>query len=240
MCGRFGASFQYRDMKVVWNLYGDFPGYFPRYNIAPSQDVPVIVRNDNRNEIKPMRWGLVPSWAQDRSIGQRMINARAETLLEKPSFKQLVATRRCLVPADGFYEWRRDGNRKVPMWIHLKSREPFAFAVLSDCWLNRDTGSQLYTFTIITTQANALLRRIHDRMPVIYDAAMGRQWLDGPFGGRRWLSILCSNRFPRSEWKRTMEAHEVSTVINSPENDTAACIQPISRGESIKRQLSLL
>jgi putative SOS response-associated peptidase YedK len=148
MCGRFGATFQYRDIKVRWNLYGDLSDFAPRYNIAPSQDVPVIVRNENRNELKSMRWGLVPSWAQDRTIGQRMINARAETLLEKPSFKQLVATRRCLVPADGFYEWRREGNRKVPMWIRLKGREPFAFPGLWDCWLNRDTGSQLYTFTI--------------------------------------------------------------------------------------------
>jgi putative SOS response-associated peptidase YedK len=120
----------------------------------------------------------VPSWAQDPSIGQHMINARAETLLEKPSFKQLVATRRCLVPADGFYEWRRDGNRKVPMWIHLKSREPFAFAGLWDSWLDRDTRSELCTFTIITTQANTLVRPIHDRMPVIYDREMGQQWLD--------------------------------------------------------------
>jgi putative SOS response-associated peptidase YedK len=105
-----------------------------------------------------MRWGLVPSWAQDPSMCQRMINARAETLLEKPSFKQLVSTRRCLVPADGFYEWRRDGKRKVPMWIHLKNRKPFAFAGLWDSWLDRDTGSELYTFTIITTRANGLLR----------------------------------------------------------------------------------
>jgi putative SOS response-associated peptidase YedK len=158
MCGRFGASFQYRDIKVAWNLYGDFVGFFPRYNIAPSQDVPVIVRNEERNEIKPMRWGLVPSWAPDSSVGQRMINARSETLLEKPSFNQLVSTRRCLIPADGFYEWRREGNRRVPMWIYLKSRKPFAFPGLWDCWVDRDTGSQLYTFTIITTRANALVR----------------------------------------------------------------------------------
>jgi putative SOS response-associated peptidase YedK len=113
MCGRFGASFQYRDLKVLWDLRGDFPNFFPRYNVAPSQEVPVIVRNEDRNELKPMRWGLVPSWVQDPSIGQRMINARAETLLEKSSFKQLVARRRCLVPADGFYEWRREGSADV-------------------------------------------------------------------------------------------------------------------------------
>jgi putative SOS response-associated peptidase YedK len=140
MCGRFGASFQYRDIKIVWNLYGDFPGYFPRYNIAPSQEVPVIVRNDNRNELRQMRWGRVPSWAQDPSMGQRMINARAETLLEKPSFKQLVATRRCLVPADGFYEWRREGNRKMPMWITLKGRAPFASRACGTAGLTATVG----------------------------------------------------------------------------------------------------
>jgi putative SOS response-associated peptidase YedK len=196
----------------------------------------VIMRNQGRNELKPMRWGLVPSWAQDPSIGQRMINARSETLLEKPSFKQLVASRRCLVPADGFYEWRRDGEHKVPMWIHLKSREPFAFPGLWDCWVDRDSGSQLYTFTIITTRANALVRRIHDRMPVIYDAAMGRQWLEGPFGMRRMeLDLVLPP--PPSE---RMEAHEVSTLVNSPENDSAECVQPVAPGQPIKSQLPLL
>ena len=114
-------------------------------------------------------------------MGQRMINARAETLLEKPSFKQLVARRRCLVPADGFYEWRREGKRKMPMWVHLKKREPFAFAGLWDYWPDPAGDKELYSFTIITTEANALLRPIHNRMPVIYDTAMGRQWLHGPF-----------------------------------------------------------
>jgi putative SOS response-associated peptidase YedK len=233
MCGRFGASFQYRDIKNAWNLYGDFPGFFPRYNIAPSQDVPVIVCNESRNELKPMRWGLVPSWAQDPSMGLRMINARAETLLEKPSFKQLVSTRRCLVRADGFYEWRREGNRKVPMWIHLKSREPFAFPGLWDCWADRDSGSQLHTFTIITTRANALVRRIHDRMPVIYDTAMGRQWLEGPFDGRAMALDLVLQPRP----SELMEADEVSTLANSPENNTEACIQPMKVSEAAKLRL---
>jgi putative SOS response-associated peptidase YedK len=236
MCGRFGASFHYRDIKGPWNLYGDFPGFYPRYNIAPSQDVPVIVRNDNRNELRPMRWGLVPSWTQDKSIGQSMINARSETLLEKPSFKQLVSTRRCLVPADGFYEWPREGNRKLPIWFYLKSRNPFAFPGLWDCWLDRNTGSQLYTFTIITTRANGLVRRIHDRMPVIYDAAMGRQWLDGPFGNRAMALDLVLQPLPSER----MAAHEVSTFVNSPENDSAECIRSVSPSQPIKSQLPLL
>jgi putative SOS response-associated peptidase YedK len=232
----FWASFQYRDIKVVWNLYRDFPGFFPRYNIAPSQEVPVIVRNEGRNELKAMHWGLVPSWAQDKSIGQNMINARAETLLEKPSFKQLVSARRCLVPADGFYEWLKEGTAKVPMWFYLKSRKPFAFPGLWDCWLDRDTGSQLYTFTIITTRANGLVRRIHDRMPVIYDATMGRQWLDGPLGMRRMALDLVLQPLPSER----MEAHEVSTLVNSPENDTPACIQAVSADQQSKAQLPLL
>jgi putative SOS response-associated peptidase YedK len=203
MCGRFGASFQYRDIKVLWNLRGDLPEFGPRYNIASSQEVPLIIRNEDRNEVKPMRWGLVPSWAQDHSVGQRMINARSETLLEKPSFKQLVARRRCLVPADGFYEWRREGNRKVPMWIHLKNREPFAFAGLWDCWLERDLGSELYTFTIITTRANALLQPIHNRMPVIYDKEMGRQWLEESFGNQPMILAAVLR------WTRSLEERQV-------------------------------
>jgi putative SOS response-associated peptidase YedK len=236
MCGRFAASFEFREIKLRWNLRGDFPVFFPRYNIAPSQDVPVIVRNEARNELKPMRWGLVPSWAQDSSMGQRMINARAETLLEKPSFKQLVSTRRCLVPADGFYEWRREGKRKVPMWIHLKKREPFAFAGLWDSWLDRDTGSELYTFTIITTEANALLRPIHNRMPVIYDKEMGRQWLEESFCDQPMILAAVLQPLP----SEVMEAYEVSTLVNSPDNDTAACIQPVSPSQPVKPQLPLL
>jgi putative SOS response-associated peptidase YedK len=233
MCGRFGASCQYGDIKV---LQADFPGFYPRYNIAPSQDVAVIVRNEDRNQLKTMRWGLVPSWAQDPSIGQRMINARAETLLEKPSFKQLVARRRCLVPADGFYEWRREGNRKVPMWIHLKSRAPFAFAGLWDYWRDPAGDKELYSFTIITTEANALLRPIHNRMPVIYDKEMGRQWLEESFGDQPMILAAVLRPWP----SELMEAHDVSTLVNSPENDTAECIQSIASSQFRKPQLPLL
>jgi putative SOS response-associated peptidase YedK len=189
MCGRFSATFSFREIKVRWNLYGDL-SFEPRYNIAPSQSVPVILRNGDHNEAKLMKWGLVPSWAPDPSIGNRMINARAETLLEKPSFRNLVSQRRCLIPADGFYEWRREGNRKVPVWIHLKNKEPFAFAGLWDSWRNPQEGDVLHTFTIITTEPNTLLRPIHNRMPVIYDAAMGRQWLEHSFGD--WAMTLAA------------------------------------------------
>ncbi|HLO26725.1 MAG TPA: SOS response-associated peptidase, partial [Geobacteraceae bacterium] len=150
---------------------------FQPLQIASSQEVPVIIRDEGRNEAKVMKWGLVPSWAPDSSMGQRMINARSETLLEKPSFRHAVQKRRCLIPANGFYEWRRDGNRKIPMWIQFKTREPFAFPGLWDCWIDRETGKPLYSFTIITSHANALVRRIHHRMPVMYRRDMGKQWL---------------------------------------------------------------
>jgi putative SOS response-associated peptidase YedK len=236
MCGRFGATFQYRDIKVLWNLRGDLPEFGPRYNIAPSQDVPVIVRNEDRNELKPMRWGLVPSWAQDPSIGQRMINARSETLLEKPSFKNLVASRRCLVPADGFYEWRQEGNSKVPMWIYLKNREPFSFAGLWDFWRDPAGDKELYSFTIITTEPNALLRPIKNRMPVIYDKDMGRQWLEESFGDQPMILLAVLRPWP----SELMEAHEVSTLVNSPDNDRAECIQPVSPSQRSRPQLPLL
>jgi putative SOS response-associated peptidase YedK len=130
MCGRFTASFEFREIKVRFRLQNDLPLLARRYNIAPLQEVPVIIQNGGVNQLKRMRWGLVPSWAPDRSIANRMINARAETISEKPSFRRLLERQRCLIPADGFYEWRREGNHKVPVWVHLKKKEPFAFAGL--------------------------------------------------------------------------------------------------------------
>jgi putative SOS response-associated peptidase YedK len=156
--------------------------------------------------------------------------------MDKPSFKRAVTERRCLILADGFYEWRREGNRKVPMWIRLKNRQPFAFPGLWDCWVDRDTGSQLCTFTIITTRAKALLQRIHNRMPVIYDREMGQQWLYQSFGDRGMDLNLVLQPLPPEQ----LETYEVSTLVNSPENDVPACIQPISLRHPSKPQLPLL
>jgi len=236
MCGRFSATFSFREIKLRWNIQGDLPGFVSRYNITPSQSVPVIVRGEHGNEAKFMKWGLVPSWVPDPSIGQRMINARAETLMDKPSFKRAVAERRCLIPADGFYEWRREGHCKVPMRIRLKNRQSFAFPGLWDRWVDRDTGIGLHTFTIITTRANALLRQIHHRMPVIYDQEMGQQWLYRSFGSRRTELDLVLQPLPSEQ----LEAYEVSTLVNSPENDSPECIQPASAGVPRKSQLPLL
>jgi putative SOS response-associated peptidase YedK len=236
MCGRFSATFSFRDIKVRWNLQGDL-SFEPRYNIAPSQSVAVILKGDRGNEVKLMKWGLVPSWASDPSIGNRMINARAETLLGKPSFKRLVSQRRCLIPADGFYEWRREGKRKVPVWIHLKKKEPFTFAGLWDSWRNPELGDVLNTFTIITTDSNTLVRRIHDRMPVIYDDVMGRYWLDENCTVNRPMELAAILQPSPSEY---MEAWDVSTLVNAPENDSTACILPAAQSQTLKGQLPLV
>jgi putative SOS response-associated peptidase YedK len=143
MCGRFTSTFEFSDIRVRWNLDRDLPLYTPRFNVAPetSPNIPVIIRHQGGNECRLMHWGLIPYWAADPSIGNRMINARAETLTELPSFKLLVDRRRCIIPADGFYEWRKEGKRKVPMWVHLRNREPFGLAGLWDvCGASR-TGS---------------------------------------------------------------------------------------------------
>src|SRR5262245_2770817 len=135
MCGRYDFTPRgFSDFRIRFNLDKDFPEFKASYNIAPGQYVPVIVRDDDHNKVKLMQWGLVPSWAQDPSIGNQMINARAETLAEKPSFKNLLGSHRCLVPANGFYEWRREGRQRVPMRIVRKDRRPFTFAGLWDVW----------------------------------------------------------------------------------------------------------
>jgi putative SOS response-associated peptidase YedK len=164
-----------------------------------------------------------------------MINARAETLLDKPSFKELVSSRRCVIPADGFYEWRREGNQKIPVWIHLKNQEPFAFPGLWDSWRDFRSGNELITFTIITTDPNSLVRQFHSRMPVIYDREMSRQWLDNADRSRRMALAAVLRACPSEH----MEAWDVSDVVNSPENDTKACIEPI-RYSQIKGQLPLI
>jgi putative SOS response-associated peptidase YedK len=167
MCGRFTLAIDPADLSEA------FPGFSfpkemtPRYNIAPSQPV-AVVANNSRSQVEFFQWGLVPSWAQDPSIGNRMINARAESLAEKPSFRTAYKRRRCLILADGFYEWQSvpGGKTKTPMLIRMKSGEPFAFAGLWEVW-HPDQDDALLTCTIITTTPNVLMEKIHNRMPVI-------------------------------------------------------------------------
>jgi putative SOS response-associated peptidase YedK len=220
--------------RVRGNLDRDLPKYTPRFNIAPEQfspTIPVIVRHRGGNECRLMHWGLIPHWAADPSIGNRMINARAETLTELPSFKPLVDRRRCIIPADGFYEWRKEGKRKVPMWVYLKSHKLFALAGLWDVWRKPD-GGKVESFTVITIEPNDLIQPIHNRMPVILRPEDEGQWLDAsrtPFAKAK--SLL--KPYPAE----VMDAHDVSTIAKY---DGPECIQPVSDDETPRGQLSLL
>ena len=179
MCGRFAF---YSPSEATAALFGTSGSLDmkPRYNIAPTQDIAAI-RQDERGdrELTALRWGLVPFWAKDPSIGNRMINARAETVAEKPSFRAAYRRRRCLVLADGFYEWHREGTVKTPYFISLQSDEPFAFAGLWENWQSKEDDDSLQSATLITTAANDFMASMHHRMPVILEPATADRWLAG-------------------------------------------------------------
>ena len=218
MCGRFTLVSPF---AVVAERFGAAApaGLRPRYNIAPGQDILCVVA-DGARRIEPMRWGLIPFWAKDPSIGNRLINARAETLAVKPSFRGAFAKRRCLIAADGFYEWRRAGRRKVPVYLFLRSGKPFGFAGLYEVWKAPD-GREIRTCTIVTTGANDLVRPIHDRMPVIVPAALEDRWLDCAERDRGLLESVLTP-YPAGE----MDAYEVTTAVNDAAHDGPDCILP--------------
>jgi putative SOS response-associated peptidase YedK len=190
----------------------------PRYNIAPTQTTPVITRN-SPNRAEEMRWGLVPFWAKDPSIGNKMINARAETVAEKPAFRKALAARRCLVPASGFYEWKRDAGGKVPHYIFLRDTGSFAFAGLYEIWKDQD-GQVLKTYTIITTTPNELMETIHNRMPVILSREDEGLWLDKEAEIPALLALL--RPYPAEQ----MDAYVVSKAVNSPMHEGESLIEP--------------
>ncbi|HET7629417.1 MAG TPA: SOS response-associated peptidase [Bacillales bacterium] len=193
----------------------------PRYNIAPSQDVVAVISDGRENRAGMLKWGLVPVWAKDPKIGYKMINARAETVHEKPSYARLLKRRRCLIPADGFYEWKKIGSRKQPFHIRLKDGEPFAFAGLWDRWERE--GEIIQSCTIITTEPNELMKDIHNRMPVILKKEHESAWLDPEMTDSNWIKTLLE---PYPEDK--MRAEEVSAAVGSPKNDDESLIEPLN------------
>jgi len=220
MCGRYTLTAELGELEARFDFEATDLQYTPSYNIAPSQPV-LAVLGDGANRAGYLRWGLVPSWAKDPAIGSRMINARAETLADKPSFRQALRKRRCLILANGFYEWQRIGKTKQPMYISLQGHQPFAFAGLWEVW--RDAaGTPLHTCTIVTTAANAVLQPIHERMPVILDPAAEAVWLDGSVTTPHDLLPLLQPY--RAE---DMQAYAVSTEVNAPRNNAPSCIAPI-------------
>jgi len=221
MCGRFVqyTLFPLLEKEFLLKFGADIP-LRPSWNIAPTQEIPVIL-NEGGNRLITCRWGLIPPWAKDPSIGSRMINARAETLAEKPSFKGPLKKHRCLVVADGFYEWKKTETGKSPVFIHLRSGAPMGFAGLFSDWKNPE-GEILRTCTIVTTGSNDLLAPIHDRMPVIIGAKDRKEWLDPNENDPARLTPLLVP-FPSEE----MEAWEVSRAVNSPANDGPQNIRPV-------------
>ncbi|MFW9805210.1 MAG: SOS response-associated peptidase [Candidatus Thorarchaeota archaeon] len=220
MCGRFALLTHAEALVERFNVKEVIKRPEPRYNIAPSQDVTVVVQKDTRQLIE-MRWGLVPSWAKDVSIGNRMINARAETIAEKPAFRAAFKKRRCLILADGFYEWQKVGKVKIPTHIRLKTREPFAFAGIYEYWESK-SGKILESCTIITTTPNELMTPIHNRMPVILNPNDEDVWLNP---NNQDLEELQSILMPYTAG--FMEAFEVSDFVNSPRNQGSLCIKPV-------------
>lgn len=221
MCGRFSLSkpkkLNARDLKIQQS---EIDKLKPRYNAAPSQPIAAIL-NEQERHVELLRWGLIPSWSKDASIGARMINARAETLNEKPSFKGLLHKHRCLILTDGFYEWKEDRGLKQPYFIHMKDGEPFTFAGLWSHWTD-PKGKEIRTCTIITCGPNDLMEPIHNRMPVILDSEQRDVWLDPKSQDSAVLAGLLKP-YPEVE----MEAYPISKHVNSPVNDVEECLKPI-------------
>jgi putative SOS response-associated peptidase YedK len=224
MCGRFTLQYS---LDMLSEIFGTplLQDIKPRYNIAPTQQVPVIRTSPghNKRHLDMLKWGLIPSWAKDPSIGSKMINARSETVHEKPSFRTSLEHRRCIVPASGFYEWREEGGKKHPLYIRLKDNNLMLFAGLWDHWKNPE-NEVIESFTILTTTTNELIKPLHDRMPVILDVKDIDLWLDNQVADPERLKPLFTP-YPSD----LMEMYPVSDLVNSPRNDTPECIEPISR-----------
>ncbi|MDX1377599.1 MAG: SOS response-associated peptidase [Anaerolineales bacterium] len=222
MCGRFTLTVNPADLQDTFSDFL-FPTEFaPRFNIAPSQPL-LAIPNDGANTADFFKWGLIPMWAKDPSIGNRLINARGETVAEKPSFRGSFKYKRCLILADGFYEWKANPGKKTktPYFIHMKDRKPFAFAGLWDAWESSD-GSSIKTCTIITTEPNDLMEPIHNRMPVILHTRDYAKWLDAsPQTPDNLLPLL------KPYSAEAMSAYAVSTLVNKPSNDMPELVVPV-------------
>ncbi|MFI5168294.1 MAG: SOS response-associated peptidase [Thermoanaerobaculales bacterium] len=222
MCGRFTQASPGETVAALFEL-PEAAALAPRYNIAPTQAVAAVrVDGGERRKLVQLHWGLIPSWAKDRAIGARMINARAETLGEKPAFRSAFRSRRCLVVADGFYEWQKVGPRKQPWFIAFRDRRPFGFAGLWEHW-HGEGSEPVESCTIVTATPNELLAPLHDRMPVILDPADFNAWLDPAVRDTERLAGLMK---PHSA--DLMEAYPVGLGVNNPANDDARCIERLA------------
>ncbi len=222
MCGRFSLTKEELEIEKRFNAKFYSDDLMKRYNVAPSQ-LALVITDDAPQTLRLFRWGLIPSWAKEASVGYKMINAKSETVFEKPSFKTLIRKRRCLVISDGFYEWKPlTEKKKQPYRIGLKEGELFAFAGLWDSWIDKETGEIIPTFTILTTNANALVAPIHDRMPVLLRTEDEKRWLDPKLDDTLLASLL--KPLPED----LMYAYPVSELVNSTRNDSPQLILPLA------------
>lgn len=228
MCGRYTSKAKKEEIEkefdaVVDKIHEDL--LKPRYNIAPTQFVGVIRRLERDHVLSGMKWGLIPGWAKDASIGSKMINARAETVAEKPAFRSAFKSRRVILPASGFYEWQKSGGKgaKQPFYFYMKDKPVFGFAGLWEEWTDKETGDVIESCTIITTEANKVLEPVHDRMPVILKPEDYELWLDPKVKEPAKLQHLLAP-YPAKE----MTSHAVSRAVNSPSLNDAELINPVS------------
>ncbi|MBD2196695.1 MULTISPECIES: SOS response-associated peptidase [Calothrix] len=223
MCGRFTLNQTAATLAQAFELEA-VPDLTAQYNVAPTQMVATVVQKSesDKRQFQQLRWGLIPSWAKDPGIGAKLINARAETVAEKPSFRSAFKHRRCLVLADGFYEWHQKQGKKQPFYFRLQNGQPFAFAGLWEKWQSPE-GEEINSCTILTTAANEVLQPIHDRMPVILAQEDYNLWLDPQQQKPEVLQPLL-----RSYPAAAMSSYAVSTLVNKPQHNTPECILPIS------------
>lgn len=222
MCGRFVTIIPGEELKKIFALI-EIPQLEPRFNVAPTQNVGVIraVVDVPLNRYSLMKWGLIPSWSKDASAGSHMINARSETVAEKPAFRHAIKYNRCIIPVSGFYEWSHEEHEKRPHYIHLKDHEPMALAGIWEHW-KTPNGESLETFSILTTTANKLLEPLHDRMPVILKPSDYQFWLNKNMHDAHELETTYKP-FPAEE----MAYYEVPSLVNNPRFDSPACIAKV-------------
>lgn len=220
MCGRYAVTTAPEAIRQLFR-YVERPNFPPRYNIAPTQPIAIVRLSEGERHFALVRWGLIPSWVKDPKSVSLMFNARGETAAEKPAYKAAMKRRRCLVPADGFYEWKRDGDRKRPHWIRRRDSKPLAFAGLWETWTGPN-GEELETAAIVTTAANDTLKPLHDRMPVVVPPDAFGLWLDPNAD----LKIAAALMTPAPN--DLLEAYEVSSAVNRVANDEPALLTPAS------------
>jgi len=221
MCGRFAGFRSLRELQEYFPIDKAACEVTANYNVAPTQEIIAIAKHDGENWLDKYHWGLVPFWAKDVSIGSRMINARSETVAEKPSFRGAFKKRRCLVLADGFYEWKGEKSNKQPMFITLPGREPFAFAGLWETW-DKDPDSPYKSCTIITTRASKSVSYIHHRMPAILDPEAYEPWLDPQNEDAEGLKTILEKGIVTE-----LDSYPVSKQVNAVSNNKPSCIEPI-------------